>query len=37
LLGLLEAAESGSPDDIMRATRALEVAFLYQGQINLTA
>jgi hypothetical protein len=28
---LLQAAETGSADDIKAATRAIELAFLYQG------
>jgi hypothetical protein len=29
----LQAAESGSAEDIKAATRAIELAFLYQGQL----
>jgi hypothetical protein len=32
---LLQAAESGSAEDIEAATRAIELAFLYQGQLPM--
>ena len=32
---LLQAAETGSADDIKAATRAIELAFLYQGQLPM--
>ena len=32
---LLQAAETGSADDIKAATRAIELAFLYQGQLPI--
>ena len=34
---LLQAAETGSADDIKAATRAIELAFLYQGQLPIPA
>src|SRR2546426_4385865 len=34
---LMAAAESGSADDIGRATRASELAFLYEGKLNVHA
>ena len=32
---LLHAADSGSTEDIKAATRAIELAFLYQGQLPI--
>ena len=32
---LLQAAESGSADDIKRPTLAIELAFFYQGQLPM--
>jgi hypothetical protein len=32
---LLQAAETGSADGIRAATRAIELAFLYQGQLAI--
>jgi hypothetical protein len=32
---LLEAAQSGTPFDIRQATRPIELAFLFQGQLPL--
>jgi hypothetical protein len=34
---MLQAAETGSAEDIKQATRAIELAFFYQGKLPLHA